>query len=303
MRVGTHALTVGSKSTLWNRLSTHRGTVGGSQIGGGNHRGSIFRLHVGKAMLARGDFDERAAATWRIGGTAPKAVREAEYPIELAVSRYVFAMPLLWVGIPGDAGTTSDRKLVEANAIALLTNRGRVPIDPPSPGQLGTRATPGDQRVGSVERTSRGRAPRPRVFESAILPAPVGTLISRYAGTWWHMNTTNTATDSIFPGGRSGEHIVPMQVPIRLGKLGITKSRTPGFPHPPAERSAGGCRRQSHRLQLRDHHRQGTDRDRLGIVRRSQTSRRELIARVRSAEPQNRARHEYAAIDNASFPV
>lgn len=137
VRVGTHAVSVGSKTTLWNRLSAHRGTVGGSQAGGGNHRGSIFRLHVGKALLAQGGFDGQAAATWGIGASAPKAVREAEYPIELAVSRYICAMPVLWVGIPGDAGTTSDRKLIEANAIALLTNRGREPIDPSSPDWLG----------------------------------------------------------------------------------------------------------------------------------------------------------------------
>ena len=137
VRVGTHAVSVGSKTTLWNRLAAHRGTVGGSQDGGGNHRGSIFRLHVGKALLARDSFDEEAAATWGAGASAPTAVREAEYPIELAVSRYICAMPVLWVGIPGDAGPTSDRKLVEAGAIALLSNRGRERIDPPSPGWLG----------------------------------------------------------------------------------------------------------------------------------------------------------------------
>lgn len=53
------------------------------------------------------------------------------------MSRYIGAMPVLWVDISGDAGATSDRKFVEANAIALLTNRGREPIDPPSPGWLG----------------------------------------------------------------------------------------------------------------------------------------------------------------------
>jgi hypothetical protein len=137
VRVGTHAVSAGSKTTLWNRLSTHRGAVGGSQAGGGNHRGSIFRLHVGKALLARGGFDGQAVATWGVGASAAKAVREAEYPIELAVSRYIRAMTVLWVSVPGDAGTTSDRKLIEANAIALLTNRQREPIDPPSPGWLG----------------------------------------------------------------------------------------------------------------------------------------------------------------------
>lgn len=137
VRVGTHAVSAGSKTTLWNRLSDHRGTIGGMQAGGGDHRGSIFRLHVGKALLARGGFDEQAAATWGVGTSAPKAVRQSEYPIELAVSRHIGAMTVLWVSVPGDAGTTSDRKLIEANTIALLTNRQREPIDPPSSGWLG----------------------------------------------------------------------------------------------------------------------------------------------------------------------
>jgi hypothetical protein len=48
VRVGTHAVSTGSKSTLRGRLKQHLGT----RAGGGNHRGSIFRLHVGAALLA-----------------------------------------------------------------------------------------------------------------------------------------------------------------------------------------------------------------------------------------------------------
>jgi hypothetical protein len=44
VRVGTHALKPGSKTTLWNRLSQHQGV---RRSGGGNHRGSIFRLLAG----------------------------------------------------------------------------------------------------------------------------------------------------------------------------------------------------------------------------------------------------------------
>src|SRR4051794_10024716 len=43
VRVGTHALKENSGTTLWNRLSRHRGST---STGGGNHRGSIFRLIV-----------------------------------------------------------------------------------------------------------------------------------------------------------------------------------------------------------------------------------------------------------------
>jgi hypothetical protein len=44
VRLGTHALKAGSGTSLWNRLSQHRGQA---RSGGGNHRASIFRLIVG----------------------------------------------------------------------------------------------------------------------------------------------------------------------------------------------------------------------------------------------------------------
>ena len=50
VRVGTHALTAGSSTKLWTRLSQHRGQL---KTGGGNHRGSIFRLIVGRSLIKR----------------------------------------------------------------------------------------------------------------------------------------------------------------------------------------------------------------------------------------------------------
>ena len=47
IRVGTHALKTGSRTTLWTRLSQHKGQPGS---GGGNHRGLIFRLIGGRAV-------------------------------------------------------------------------------------------------------------------------------------------------------------------------------------------------------------------------------------------------------------
>ena len=93
VRIGTHALTEGSRSTLWGRLSQHRGTEGG----GGNHRGSIFRLLVGIALARQGV--TALPASWGVGGDAGTAarrvnvdradVRAAEAELELRVSRYV----------------------------------------------------------------------------------------------------------------------------------------------------------------------------------------------------------------------
>ena len=50
VRVGTHALKSGGGANLWSRLRGHRGD---SKTGGGNHRGSIFRLLVGAALAER----------------------------------------------------------------------------------------------------------------------------------------------------------------------------------------------------------------------------------------------------------
>ncbi len=131
VRVGTHALNAGSGTSLWGRLSQHRGTV---RSGGGNHRGSIFRLIVGTALLRR---DERQCQTWGRGSSAPRDIREREQFLEGIVSRTIGAMPFLWLAVDDDPGPESLRGYVERNAIALLSNHGKAPIDPPSSAWLG----------------------------------------------------------------------------------------------------------------------------------------------------------------------
>lgn len=138
VRVGTHAVSEGAKTTLWNRLSQHRGRLGGSHAGGGNHRGSIFRLHVGTALLGRGLGDAAAAVQWGAGHRPhDEHVLEAEYRLEAMVSEYIRAMPFLWVEVDDPASKVSHRKVIEANAIGLLSNWGRPAIDPPSAGWMG----------------------------------------------------------------------------------------------------------------------------------------------------------------------
>lgn len=139
VRVGTHALRP-SRSTLWGRLSQHRGNVGGSLPGGGNHRGSIFRLHVGTALLGAGDWIDAVAASWGSGSTANRAVRELEYPLEVAVSRRIGAMSFLWVAVDDEPSASSDRGVIEAGAISLLSNCDRKVIDRASDLWLGQSA-------------------------------------------------------------------------------------------------------------------------------------------------------------------
>lgn len=140
VRVGTHAVTTDSRSTLWKRLRQHRGRVGGRHPGGGNHRASIFRRHVGHALLARGGFADDIAATWSRRHDVSAEERHGEYALELAVSRHIGRMPLLWVAVDDAPGPPSARGFIEANAIALLSNVSHPAIDTPSQDWLGRDA-------------------------------------------------------------------------------------------------------------------------------------------------------------------
>jgi hypothetical protein len=131
VRVGTHALTKGSGTKLWSRLSQHRGQ---QKTGGGNHRGSIFRLIVGTAMMARDGLD---FPSWGNGRNAPADVRAGEIALECKASKAIRAMPFLWLAIDDEPGTESLRGYIERNAIALLSNFEKEPLDPPSAGWLG----------------------------------------------------------------------------------------------------------------------------------------------------------------------
>lgn len=132
VRVGTHALKSGSRSSLWGRLAQHRGVA---RDGGGNHRGSIFRLLVG-ASLARRD-PSLAVESWGRGYTAPREVRAREHGLERRVSEVIGRMPFVWLDVPDEPGRDSLRGVVERNAIALLSNYERSALDPPIRGWLG----------------------------------------------------------------------------------------------------------------------------------------------------------------------
>jgi len=136
VRVGTHALSGSSRSTVWKRLAQHRGTLSGSWAGGGNHRCSIFRHHVGTALLARDGYPEEVCRAWA-SARADRRIRDIEYPLERAVSEHIGRMPFLWLAVSDPAGRESHRGYLEANAIGLLSNCGRYPMHPPSPDWLG----------------------------------------------------------------------------------------------------------------------------------------------------------------------
>jgi hypothetical protein len=119
VRVGTHAVSAGSKTSLWDRLSTHRGTT----VGGGSHRSSIFRLHVGRAIMAN-DPAHPWPKTWSQGQSAPKLTTATEVILENRVSEIIGELSVIWLDVDDDAGPLSERAYLERNAIGLLSRMG-----------------------------------------------------------------------------------------------------------------------------------------------------------------------------------
>jgi len=119
IRVGTHAVSKGSRTTLWDRISTHRGT----EAGGGSHRSSIFRSHMGRTII-RTETKAKWPDSWAVGQSAPTSVRTEEQELERRVSSLIRAMHLLWLNVPDLPGPASDRAYIERNAIGLLSRAG-----------------------------------------------------------------------------------------------------------------------------------------------------------------------------------
>ena len=137
VRVGTHALKAGARSTLWKRLYQHRGTC----AGGGNHRGSVFRKLVGSALIKR---ESLRYPKWGIGQSAAPEIVAKEFPLEKRVTGVIGNMRVLWLAVTDAPGPHSRRGYIERNAIALLSNYDKPPMDAPSPGWLG-RACAGEE--------------------------------------------------------------------------------------------------------------------------------------------------------------
>ncbi|MBE2278591.1 MAG: hypothetical protein IAE87_20130 [Rhodobacteraceae bacterium] len=132
VRVGTHALTATSSTTLWKRLSQHRGTI--SPVGG-NHRGSIFRLLVGEALMRRDP--DLAVQSWDAERPSNGAERVAEKQHEARVSGYLGQTRILCLPINDPPGAGSLRGVIERNSIALLSNYLTPSGIEPSQGWLG----------------------------------------------------------------------------------------------------------------------------------------------------------------------
>ncbi len=131
VRVGTHALRAEAGTKLWGRLRQHKGRA---KSGTGDHRGSIFRLIVGTALISRHGYEY---STWGDKGVAKGTVRNGERVLEGEVSQVIGQMPFVWLAIDDAASPESMRGYIERNSIALLSNYNRPTLDPPSQSWLG----------------------------------------------------------------------------------------------------------------------------------------------------------------------
>lgn len=134
VRIGTHAVSEGSQASLRGRLRTHLGPV--SEIG--NHRGSIFRLHVGRAMLETGRGHE-SLPTWGEGQDAGSETKALEQAHEIAVSRYLQRLHVVLLEIDDEPSKNSMRARVEMQLIALFSDTMRT-IDLPTSDWLGLKS-------------------------------------------------------------------------------------------------------------------------------------------------------------------
>ncbi|WP_435075512.1 hypothetical protein [Halorubrum sp. HHNYT27] len=138
-RIGTHAVSEGSSTSLWNRLRTHRGAMRGTYDGGGNHRGSVFRKRVGEAFVER-DSLHGEYPQWGEGSSAKREQRLDELEMERRVSDYLRSLPFLWLKVDDEPSADSQRAYIERNTIALLSNYQQDAVDARSNDWLGNHS-------------------------------------------------------------------------------------------------------------------------------------------------------------------
>jgi hypothetical protein len=131
VRIGTHGVSAGSKATLRDRLRTHLGTSDGY----GNHRSSVFRLHVGEAIIRRDGLRKRFPQCGNGQNSSP-VVRERERPLEKKVSDVISKLHVANVKVADESTKASARSVIERLTIALFTENYQ-PVECSSPHWLG----------------------------------------------------------------------------------------------------------------------------------------------------------------------
>ena len=179
-RVGTHAVSEGSNTSLWNRLKQHSGTGSGSSNHphGGAHRGSVYRKRVGEAIIEKHDlhddypdWDKR----WSNIDRERSAVRDEEYMLERRVSAHIREQPFLWVDLDDEPSADSDRAVLEQNAIALLSNVETRAVDPRADCWLGRQSPRREIRDAGLWNVNHVAEPADPSFLDLFETAVAGT--------------------------------------------------------------------------------------------------------------------------------
>lgn len=135
VRVGVSKYSESPQSPLWDRLREHRGTISGKFSGGGNHRISNFRYHVGGALINR---DNLVCPTWEKLDITNTSIRKKEHALEKKVSDIISNMPFLWISTDRSLRPDQLNQFIKRNAVALLSNyNAEITLDRPSPAWLG----------------------------------------------------------------------------------------------------------------------------------------------------------------------
>jgi hypothetical protein len=119
VRVGVSKYSESPQSPLWDRLREHRGTISGKFSGGGNHRISNFRYHVGSALINR---DNIVCPSWEKLDASNTPIRKKEHTIEKKASDIISNMPFLWISTDRSSHPDQLNSFIKRNAIALLSN-------------------------------------------------------------------------------------------------------------------------------------------------------------------------------------
>jgi len=115
VRVGSHGVAANKNSALWARLRQHRGSL---KNGGGNHRCSIFRWHIGTAI-------EGMPPSWLNRNTSNSEVARLEHKHECFVSDYIRELSFTVIKILGTPSKDCQRAVFERECIAFLSWAGQ----------------------------------------------------------------------------------------------------------------------------------------------------------------------------------
>jgi hypothetical protein len=129
-RVGPNAVNLRSKSTLRARLRAHLDTRSGS----GNHRPPFSSPRRQRPVTTRPARD-CYLGYWHGRdecATHERLLCKAEARHEQQVSIYIGQLPVLWLAVLDEASPPSERRIIEQNAISLLSQDAQRNAVPPN---------------------------------------------------------------------------------------------------------------------------------------------------------------------------